>query len=159
MQPSLWIVGGGGAAELSLLLFCEAQARLPPHSAQPPHPLLPPTASKPLSASGSCTNDAAAAFRVLAAGLSLLLRTLLENSLPSDAASGVAGSLGHAASLPWIKIVPQLVSLLRLRRRGAAVTFGGVLQVDKERCALTLSVFALFWPSLCSFCRSSFDML
>jgi hypothetical protein len=111
--PCFFLLGGGCAAELSLLLFCESQARLIPHAQPSSHPLLPAAAMDPASATASASSlpDFAAAFRVLSSGLSQLPRTLLSNGMASwdDATSGE--QYGRGAVLQWLKLLPHLVSL------------------------------------------------
>jgi hypothetical protein len=111
---SLYTVGGGGATELSLLLFCDAQARLTPASAlaQSPIPPLVPPIDDTAPASSHHWNHFAtvAAWTVLSAGLSDMVRSLLSNALPATCEEGAAEDGRGGAKVQWLKMMPHLVS-------------------------------------------------
>jgi hypothetical protein len=111
---SLYTVGGGGATELSLLLFCDAQARLTPASAlaqSPVHPLVPPIDDTAPASSHHRNHFATtAAWTVLSAGLSDVVRSLLSNALPATCEEGAAEDGRGGAKVQWLKMMPHLVS-------------------------------------------------
>jgi len=105
--PSLYTLGGGWSAELSLMLFCDAQTRLLPHAPQDPHPLLPVS-----SVADEASVDLTPAFSVLSASLSGVVRALLANALPTTCEPGAEDAAparrGEGAPVPWIKMMPHM---------------------------------------------------
>jgi len=127
-SPSpLYVLGGGGSVELSLLHFCEeqVQARQSSRVASEPsshHPLLPPEAS---SSNDAAQSDFVAAFSILTAAFSSIIQTLLINALPSTSTTSMQDIHERAMLLSWHRIMPHLRTLhqhLSMRNLGIALT-------------------------------------
>lgn len=117
IQPSsthpLYIIGGGGSVELSLIFFLSSHSRLHPSAPSPPpssassasstfssmvHPLLPPT---PISS---------VAWRVLEKAFENVLTHLLHNGATRDVGHSITGTTSDRLKrVEWVKMMPHMV--------------------------------------------------
>ena len=115
--PHLHIVGGGGSVELSLMFFCDDEARRVSRGET-----LGSATGNQLRVPSACGNgessplhaDLAAAYTIISAGCSHVVQTLLQNSHPAAASSSSAAEaagVGPSTIFPWLHLLPHVRTL------------------------------------------------